>query len=165
MPYCVIIPPRPPEYINLFKPFQSWPVNHLVVPIGVSRISLRHKKYNQGSGRKRTKNKRTIWAWVNSSARRLSCVTLRSLCICRLTLACISSEISPKLLGMPTHPDWSSLTATGPYLMPTGLFCCPLSTADCSSPSPVANCLLCFLVPTPRLRFPCPLPVSGRSRF
>ena len=60
-----------PRYINFFKPFQSWPVNHLVVPIGVSHISLRHKKYNQGSGRKRTKNKRTIRAWVNSSARRV----------------------------------------------------------------------------------------------
>ena len=32
-------------------------------------------------------------------------------CICRLTLAWISSEISTKLLGMPTHLDQSSLTA------------------------------------------------------
>ena len=88
------------------------------------------------------KNKRTIWAWVNSSARRLSCDTLHSWCICRLTLACISSEISTKLPGMPTHPDWPSLTASRPYLMPTGPFCCPASTAHCPSASPVANCLL-----------------------
>ena len=105
-------------------------MNHLVVPIGVSHISLRHKKYNQGSGRKRTKNKRTIWAWVNSSARRLCCDTLHSLCICRLTLVCISSEISTKLPGMPTYPDWPSLTAFWPYLMPTGLFYCPVSTGQ-----------------------------------
>ncbi len=100
-------------------------------------------------------NKRTIRAWVNSSARRLSCDTLHSECICRLTLPCISSEISTKLLGMPTHPDWPSLTASGPYLMPTGHFCCPVSTANCPSPSPVAKLtsLSSF--------FPTPLPTSG----
>ena len=49
--------------------------DHLVVPTRVSHISLRHKNNNRGSGRKRTKNKRTIWAWVNSSARRQVCDT------------------------------------------------------------------------------------------
>ena len=34
---------------------------------------------------------------------------------------------------MLTHLDWSSLTAPGPYLMPTGLCCCPLSTPLCVS--------------------------------
>ena len=106
-------PPRHPPYLSTsLKHFKSWPV-----PIGVSHISLRHKKYNQGSGRKRIKNKRTIWAWVNSSARRLSCDTLHSLCICRIPLAWISNEISTKLRGMPTHLDWSSLTAARLYLM------------------------------------------------
>ena len=133
-----------------------------MVPIRVSHISSRLQKYNQGSGRKRTKNKRTIWAWVNSSARRLSCDTLHSWCICRLTQACISSEISTNLQGMPTHPDWPSLTASGLYLMPTGHFCCPVSTVNCSSPSPVANCLL--WVPSSNsdsLAFPCLLPVGS----
>ena len=102
----------------------------------------------------RTKNKRTIWAWVNSSARRLSCDTLHSLCICRLTLARISCEISTKLLGMPTHLDWSSLTAAGLYLMPPGLFCCPVSTANCPSPSRVANSSSKFLFSN------CPSPLS-----
>ena len=54
------------------KQFQSWLVNHLVVPIGYHTFLHDHKKYNQGSGKKRTKNRRTIWAWVNSSARRAS---------------------------------------------------------------------------------------------
>ena len=66
-------------------------------------------------------------------------MTLHSLCLRRLTLACISSEISTKLLGMPTHPDWPSLIASGPYLMPTGLFCCPVSTALLRLPSPIAS--------------------------
>ena len=132
-------PPRPPEYINFFKPFQSWPVTHLVVPIGVSHISLRHKKYSRGSGRKRTKNKRTIWAWVNSSARRLSCDTLHSLHICRLSLSVFFLQNFHKPRGMLIHLDWSSLTAHGPYLMPTGLFCCPLSTATLHLPSPTLS--------------------------
>ena len=60
------------------------------------------------------------------------------LCICRLTLAWISSEISTKLLGMPTHLDRSSLTASGLYLMwlvsqMSG------STPNRHSTSPVAN--------------------------
>ena len=33
--YSVTIPPRSSKYIKLFKPFQSWSVNYLVVPIGV----------------------------------------------------------------------------------------------------------------------------------
>ena len=58
------------------------------------------------------------------------------MCICRLTLACISSENSTTLLGMPTHLDRSSLTAAGPYLMPTGHFCCPVSTRHSHHHSP-----------------------------
>ena len=123
-----------------------------------------HKKYNPRSGRKRTKDKRTKWTWVNSSARRLSCDTLHSFCISRLTLACISSEISTKLLGMPTHADWTSFTASGPYLMPTGHFCCPVSTPNCHSVSPFANCLLWVPFSKSWLAFPCLLPVMSRSR-
>ena len=90
-------------------------------------------------------------------------VTLHSLCIRRLTLTCIFREISTKPRGMLTHLDWSSLIAPGPYLMPTGLFCCPLSTAPLRHPSPTAFCG--FLLPTPLWpAFPCPLPVASRSR-
>ena len=65
---CDNTPFAPPPYINFFKPFHFLAGDHLVVPIGVSHIPLRHKKYNQGSGRKRTNEQ---YAWVNSSARRL----------------------------------------------------------------------------------------------
>ena len=51
----VTIPPLPPpEYINFFETISIFADDHLVVPIGASHISLRHKKYNQGSERKRT---------------------------------------------------------------------------------------------------------------
>ena len=146
------MPLRPPEYIKFFKPFQSWPVNNLVVPIGVSHISSWLQEIQSREWEKRTKNKRTIWACINSRARWLSCDTLRSLCICRLTLAWISSEISTKLLGIPTHLDWSSLTAAGLYFMPTGLSAvrCRLPTALLRLPSPTASSR--FLLPAPDWR-------------
>ena len=133
-----------------------------MAPIGVSYISSWLQEIQSREWEKRTKNKRTIWAWVNASARRLSFDTLHSLCICRLALAWISSEISTKLLGMPTHLDWSSLTAAGLYLMPTGLFCCPVSTANC--PSPVDNCFLWVSSSNAWLAFPYQLPVTSKSR-
>ena len=86
-------------------------MNHLVVSAEAFQFLYGHKKYNQRSGRKRINDKRTIWAWVNSMCKKGDSVTLHSLCICRLSLACIFREISSKLRGMPTHLDWSSLTA------------------------------------------------------
>ena len=71
--------------------------------------------------------------------------------ICRLTLAQISSEISAKLLGMPTHLDRSSLTATGLSLS------CRLVTSAVASA--FANCLL--WVPLSNSLTRVPLPTSG----
>ena len=71
------------------------------------------------------------------------------MCICRLTLAWISSEISIKLLGMPTYFDRSSLTALDSL-------CCPVSTGHSRHPSPTAFCE--FLCPTPDWRS---LPTPG----
>ena len=63
-----------------------------------------YKKYNQGSGRKRTNER---YAWVNSSARRELCNTAFPVCICRLTLAWILvkilqryQECQPILIGL-----------------------------------------------------------------
>ena len=36
----VTLPPQPPRYINFFKPFHFTAGDQLVVPIGVSHISL-----------------------------------------------------------------------------------------------------------------------------
>ena len=57
---CVPIPPRPHEYINFFKPFQSCPVNHLVVQIGASYISSWLQEIQSRECEERTKNKQTI---------------------------------------------------------------------------------------------------------
>ena len=87
-------PSRPPVLTNFFETILSWPVNHLVVSAGAFHISLWPQKYNRGNGRKRTKNKRTIWAWVNSKCKKGSFVTLYSLCICRQSLTCSFRETS-----------------------------------------------------------------------
>ena len=48
-------------------------------------------------------------------------------CICRLTLAWVSTETSTKLLGMPTYPDrYSSLLWTLSHA--NSSLCCPVST-------------------------------------
>ena len=75
---------------------------------GITHFFMATRNTTEGVGEK---EQRTMWAWVNSKCKKGGSVTLHSLCIYRLTLACISSEISTKLLGMPTHPDWPSLTA------------------------------------------------------
>ena len=51
----VTIPTSVPRYINFCETISILAGDPLVVPIGVSHISLQHKKYNKGSGRKRTK--------------------------------------------------------------------------------------------------------------
>ena len=106
-----------------------------------------------GKNKEQTNN----MAGVSSKCKKRSHVTLHSLCICRLTLAWISSEISTKLLEMPTQLDRSSLTAAGPYLIRLVSL---LSGVDsiCHSPSPVANCLLS--VPSSNSSR-VPLPTSG----
>ena len=104
-------------------------------PLGYLTFLYGHKKYNQGSGRKRTKNKWTIWAWVNSKCKKGSFVTLHSLCICRLTLAYHCA----KLLQATRNANSSLtvfLTAPGLYLILTVLLCCPLLTAPLRLPSP-----------------------------
>ena len=133
-----------------------------VVPIGVSHISLWPQETRPREREKKNKEQANNMGFAKLNCKKGGSVTLRSLCICRLTLACISSEISTKLLRMPTHLVWSSFTAPGLYLIPTGLFCCPVSTALLHHPSPTP--FAGFLLPTGWLAFPCPIPVASRSR-
>ena len=153
---CDNTPSAPREYINFFKPSQSWLVNHLVVPIAVSHISLWPQKMQSREWEKKNKEQTNNMASVSSKCKKRSYVILHSLCICRLTLAWISSEISTKLLGMPTHLDWSSLTAAGLYLMRLVSL---LSGVDCPSASPFANSSL--WVPSSNSLTGVPLPTSG----
>ena len=137
--------------------------DHLGVPIGGHRTFLySYKKYNRGSGRKRTNEQnRQYEAGVNSKCKTRSYVTLCiPVSIYRLTLAWISSENST------THEEcWLILTHLPSLLWtsshPTGLSAvrcrlpCPSSVANPSSSS-FSNSLLAF---------PYPLPVTPRSRL
>ena len=111
----------------------------------------------KGVGEKEQTN---IMAWVSSKCKKRSYVTLHSLCICRLMLAWISNKISTKLLGMPTHFDWSSLIAVGLYLMRLVSQMALCSRHRCQLPTAISE----FLLPTPWLAFPCLLLVASRSR-
>ena len=105
------------EYINFFETISILAGNHLVVPIGASHISLWPQEIQSREWEKKNKEQTNNMVWVGSKCKKRSYVTLHFLYICRLTLAWISSKISTKLLGMPTHLDWSSLAAAGLYLM------------------------------------------------
>ena len=132
----IFLRPHPPNTSTSSKQFQSWPVIRLVVPIGVSHISSWLQEIQSKEWEERTKNKRTIRTWVNS--RRLSCDTLHSLCICRLTVAWIFCEISTN------HEEcWLILTALLSLL---------LDSISCRLVSSVVRCRLpTALLPRPSL--------------
>ena len=118
----------------------------------------------KGAGEKRTNEQ---YAWVNSSAEGELCNIAFPLCICRLTLAWISSEFSTKLLGMPTHLDRSSFTGLDSLSCQlfTSTVRCRLATRV--TPSPTASTE--FLWPTPLTGFPFLIPghveISGPNPF
>ena len=88
--------------------------------------------------------KRTICLGLTQSARQgVMQHSAFPVCICKLTLAWISSKTSTKLLGMPTYPDWSSsLPWTSSH--PTGL-----SAVRCWLPCPSSTAFFESLCPTP----------------
>ena len=131
---------------------------HLVVPIGVSHISLWPQEIQPREWEKKNKEQTNNKGLDQLMCKKGGSVTLHSLCIRRLTLTCILREISTKPRGMLTHLDWSSLTTPGPYIMPTSLFCCLLSTALLRHPSSTAFCGSFFQPLFSRV----PLPTSGR---
>ena len=141
----------PPNTSTSSKPFHFLAGDQLMVPIGASHISSWLQEIQSREWEERTKNKRIIWAWVNSKCKKRSYITLHSLCICRLTLACISSENSttheecwliltglPSLLWTLCHADWSLL----------------LSGVDWPLASPFATCVLWVPSSNSRLAFP-----------
>ena len=109
---CVISPllcddtPSASRHINFFEPFHFLAGDQRVVPIGVSHISLWLQEIQSREWEEREQTNKM--PGVNSSARRELCNTAFPVCICRRTLAWISSETSTKLLGMLTHLEQSS---------------------------------------------------------
>ena len=87
------LPLRPPRYINFFEPFHFTAGDQLVVPLGVSHISLPLQEVQLREWEK--KKERTNNMLGLTQGQKESYVTL---CMCRLTLAWISSENSTTLL-------------------------------------------------------------------
>ena len=152
-------PPSAPVLINFFDTIPSCPVITSDSDRGITHFftaqEIQSREWKEKN--KEQTNKRTIWAWVNSRASRLSCDTLHSLCICRLPLMCSffakfpqatrnadsSWRAFPHCFWTLSHADWSLL----------------LSSVDCLS-VPFPNCFLWFPLPTPLSDLP--VPTSGR---
>ena len=103
-------------------------------PHGYLTFLYGQKKYNRGSGRKGTNDKRTIWAWVNSKCKKGSFVTLYFQCICRLTLACICAKLQQATRNANSSFD-VFLTADRCRLWTANSFCLssslPLDSISC----------------------------------
>ena len=129
---------------------------------GIANFFTATRKYNRGSGRKRTNEQNEQYEpGVNSKYKTRSYVTLCiPVSIYRLTLAWISSENST------THEEcWLILTRL-PSLLLTSSHPTGLSAVRCRPPCPssVANCLLRVPLSNSFLAFPYLLPVTPRSR-
>ena len=159
MRYIVTIPSQRPEYVNFFKPFHFLAGDQLVVPIGASHISSWLLEIQSRKWEERTKNKRTIWAWVNSKCKKRSMYHCIPLCICKLTLTWISSENST------THEEcWLILTGLPSlWLDPISWqLVSRLAGVDWPLASPFANCLPLGSFVQPLLVFPYLLTVASR---
>ena len=82
----VTIPPRPPEYINFFETISILAGDHLVVSIGYRTFLSGTRNTIKGVGEK-NKEQTNNMAWVSSTCKKRSYVTLHSQCISRLMLA------------------------------------------------------------------------------
>ena len=105
---CVTICPRPPEYDTLFETislYGRWSTS--CSDRGIAHFFIATKNTIKGAGEKEQTN--NMLGLIQAQEGDL-CNIAFLLCICRLTLAWISCEISTKLLGMPTHLDRSSFT-------------------------------------------------------
>ena len=128
---------------------------------GIAHFFIATRNTIKGAGEKEQTNKRTIRLGLTQSAREEICNIAFPMCIRRLTRAWISSDISTKLLGMPTYLVRSFVTALYSLtcrLIPSA-FRCRLATRvnlhQLSSLSSFVQLLLAF---------PYPLPVTSRSR-
>ena len=153
----VAIPPRPPEYVNFFNHFRSWPGSISGSDRCIAHIFIATRNTIKGVRGKRTNEQNS---WVNSRCKKGVMQHCIPLCICRLMLAWISSEISTKLLGMPTYLDRSSITGLDP---PS----CRLVTSAVrhrlATRVTLRQLFLLSSFVELLLAFPCLLPITSRS--
>ena len=140
---------------------------------GVTRISLPTQEYDRGNGENRRTNEQTRTNLGLTKSRGRYCNTI---CMCRLSLAWVTSENSTMLL----ESDSSWLTLAGPYpMLPrlsasvSGLDCpsvdprqplssplsCPAATAFSPVQPPTA---LCWVASSTLSAVPLPLPDTAR---
>ena len=176
--YGVILPlaPAPPPYLStslkrlcLGRWFIQWSAE-------VSHISLWPQEIQSREWEKKNEEQTNNMGLVNSKCNKGKFVTLHFLCICRLSLTCSFRKISTRLLGMPTHlwPSSSLLTVVDsglrthlvclphcPWTLshPTGLFCCPFSTAPLRHP--LRTAFSGFIFPTAFSVVPLPISLAS----
>ena len=149
--HVVTLPPRPPRYINFFEPislYGRWSTSGS--DRGHRTFLYRYKKYNRGSGRKKEQANNMLGL---TQVQKGSYVAL---CMCRLTLAWISSENSTTLLEcQPILTGLHSLVWTLSHA--DSSLCCPVSTGHSRHPSPT---LPRAPLSKSLLAIPYPLPVT-----
>ena len=151
------IPTRPPEYVIFFKTislYGRWSTSGS--DRGIAHFFIATRNTIKGVGGKNKEQTNSMLGLIQAQEEKL-CNIAFPMRICRLTLAWISSEISTKLLGMPTYLDRSSLTSLDPLSCRRLLSL--LSGVDWPLASPFANCLL--LHPFVSLSHWRSLPTSG----
>ena len=140
--------PSAPRYVNLFELFHFLAGDQLVVPIGTSHISLRLQEIQSREREKKEQRNNMLGL---TQVQKGSYVTL---CICRRTLAWISSENSTTLLEcQPIFTRLHSLVWTLSHA--DSSLSCPVSTVHSRHPS---------TSPFVQLPSRVPLPTSGHSR-
>ena len=111
--------------------FKSWPVIHLVVPIGVSHSFMATRNTIKGV-RKKNKEQTNNRGLGQLQCKKWIYVTMHSLCICRLSLACSFCVIST------SHEEC--------WLILTGLPSLILDPISCRLVSAAVRCRLPFCV-------------------
>ena len=129
---CPLGPPTH-QLLRTFSLLGRWPTSGSDRAIAHFFIATRNTiKGVGGKNKERTNN---MLGLIQAQEENL-CIMAFPMCICRLTLTWVSSEISTNLLGMPTHLDRSFLTALDPI---SCQMVSVLSGVDWPLASPFAN--------------------------
>ena len=140
------VPLRPTMRQPSLQPFHFLAGDQLMVPTGVTHISLPLHQIQSREQEKKTPKKQTNKRLGLTQVQKESYVTL---CMCRLTLVWTLAKLPQSYWNADSiFFHWS-----GPSL------CCPMSIASLRRPSPTANFELLF-----HTLFPRPLPTTGHVR-
>ena len=108
---CYDTPLAPTRFTSSSNHVRFTAGDQLVVPRGVTHISCHYKNTMEGTGENKTNEQTRTMLGVNSRAEGKLCNTL---CMCRLTLAWVTSETSTKQLECRLILTRSSFTGLDP---------------------------------------------------